>query len=300
VGHLLSTPIPGLRIDYVSPENGIGSGILSAMGSRVTWRSPGESTGDPVTIANGETRVVMAGAGSLGAYVRVTRTSADDLGGSMVVETVDVFNGAWDNVSNAERAAGDTEYRCHALKVGPYATIRNLKIWLGLLGSTDAVDASGYAAAGAVTIAGKAGFSDWPESGYLENDDTGEVMYYSSRTDAALTVEVGHRDIWTDVAGGAAGTEDDVIKSIPGLRLGIEAPRTHSDGNFTTAADEDTDPGGITFKHPTSVTDADVLEPGVLLAGNIYGLWMERHAPGGAAATARARTLIQWSYTTAA
>ena len=298
VGHFLKNPIPGLRIDYVAPENGLGEGILASDGSSVAWTPPDGTRGDYVTIANGDTVVVPAGGGEPGKYLRVTRTSASSLDGSTTVTIVDVFNGLFDNVGNAERAAGDTEYRCLAFKVGPYATIRDLKVWLGLLGTAGAVDSSGYAASGAVTVTSKTSLADWPASGFARNETTLEVLYYTERTATALTVPAGGRDVWGDAL--AAGLEDQVISPISGIRIGVEAPSAQPTGSFSTAADEDTDPGGITFKHPSSSTDGDVREPGTLTAGQIYGLWVERSVPGGAAATPRARILIEWSFTAAA
>ena len=297
VGHLVRNAIPGLTIDYVCPRNGLGEGAILSDGSAIAWLPPGGTRGDYVTIANGETKIAQGGGGDPGKYIRVSRTSADSLDGASTVKIVDVFNALFDNVGNAERAAGDLEYRCFAFKAGPYATIRDFKLWLGLLGTANTVDSSGYAATGAVTVTGQSSFGDWLESGYVKNTDTGEVMYYSSRTATALTVPAGGRDVWGD--GAAAGSEDDALEPISGVRIGIESPSSQPSGSFTTVADEDTAPGGVTFEHPTSTDDVDVLISSMLTAGQIQGLWVERAVVSGAAATPRARILIEWTFTTA-
>jgi hypothetical protein len=297
LGVLLDAAIEGTTVDYVSHENGPGIGLLTGGGGALAWKPPGGTLGDYVSLVSGNTYALQGGGSEEGKFVVVSRTSADSIDGATAATIMDVFNSLWDNVSNAERAAGDTEYRCLAFKVGPYSTVRDLKVWLGLLGAADAVDSSGYAASGAVTVTGQLSFADWLPSGYAKNDTTGEVLYYASRTDSALTVPAGGRDVWGDSL--AAGSEGDPLDPIAGLRIGIEAPSSQPSGNFTAAADEDTDPGGITYKHPTSAEDVDVLTPPALSPGEIYGLWLERKVPAGAAATARARTLIEWSYTTA-
>jgi len=204
-----------------------------------------------------------------------------------------------DNVSSAEAAAGDTEYRCLAFKNDAASEIKGLKVWLARLGTARAVNSDGYAASGAVTVTVKADtFSDWPDSGFVENEDTGEVMYYSSRTSTALTVPAAGRDVWTDVAGGAAGDEDDVLVPIPGLRIAKEAPSAQADGYFTdkTGAGEGSQPAGLTWVHPHQEADGDVVTIGDLTATYIYGLWLERAVIAGATAESAVDQRLSWTF----
>ena len=307
MGHLLSDAIRGLRVEYASAANGAGTGVLAALdANRVAWTPPDGTAGDAVRIAQGETKVVGGGSAP-GKFVRVTRTGSGDLEGSAAVTLAEPVNSAvaLDDVSAAETSAGDTEYRCIALRAGPGTVVDALKVWLGLLGTARAVDAAGYAG-GAVSITVKTGtLADWPQAGYVLNVDVGEVMYYSSRTSTALTVAAVGRDIYDETLGGIgagdAGDEDDVLRPIPGLRLGLDAPTAQPDGSFVdqTGAGEGAAPGGVTFYHPTAEDDAEVLEPGILGGGEIYGLWLERKIPasgtGLTVAAALARNLVRYS-----
>ena len=75
LGHDLVNPIFGLVVDFVSYENGIGSGALAAISSsELAWTPPGGTQGSAVTIANGETKVIEGATASQ--YIRVSRTSA--------------------------------------------------------------------------------------------------------------------------------------------------------------------------------------------------------------------------------
>jgi hypothetical protein len=295
VGFQVEESIPGVRVTAASGEQSLGGGNLVALqGDYLRWSDPDVGDGSPtaVKIANGETKVV---AGALpGAFLRVQRTTSSDLRGSMSIRILELFNGLFDDVPHAERLAGDTEYRCVVFRAGPDGNVADLKVWLGLLGAAGAVDSSGYAASGAVTVTSKTIILDWPATGYVKNETTGEVLYYSSRTELALTVPAGGRSVWG--GGASAGSEDDVLSPIAGLALGLEAPSSQPDGTFDNPADEDTAPSGVTFYAPTSETDSDVLEVPTLGAGEIYGLWIAREVPAAASAEPWARFAIEWSF----
>ena len=99
------------------------------------------------------------------------------------------------------------------------------------------------------------------------------------------------------MAGGAAGSENDVIQPIPGIRIAKEAPASQPSGAFTdeTVNGENTQPPGLTWVHPTAVGDADVIDIGTLAAGYIYGIWVERKIIAGAAAEITVKNHIAWS-----
>lgn len=124
-------PLAGIRIRFVSGENGIGDGVLKATGaSAITWTPPGGTAGTAVTIANGETLLVEGA--DTDKYVRIGRTSATDLTGEEVVHCLDQFNGAvgFDNVTSAEASAGDVEYRAIFLENVGSTTMDNVTVWL--------------------------------------------------------------------------------------------------------------------------------------------------------------------------
>jgi len=287
---------PGnITIVFASAENGTGTGTLATKStSSMAWTPPGGSEGATVTIANGETKVFPGN--DTDKFVVAQRTSADDLSGDMTVTLSNIYNNLWDNITNAERTSGDTEIRCVCLKNHNASQVKDLKVWLATIGTTAEVDASGYAASGAVTIGADTGtdFDDWPDSGFVQNDNTGEVMYYSSRTDTQLTVPAGGRDVWGD--GAAAGSQDDVLRCIPPFRIGKEAPSSQPDGSFTdkTAGEGESCP--VTTYHPVSASDANVVDIGDLASGYIYALWIERKVIAGATAEASVLGHLEYQF----
>jgi len=285
-----------ITVVFASAENGLGDGTLTTKSAdSMAWTPPGGAEGATVTIANGETKVFPGS--DTDKFVVVTRDSATALSGNATLTLSDVFNNLWDNVADAERTAGDVEIRCVCLKNHSSSEIKSVKVWLGSLGTAAAVDASGYAASGAVTIGGKSTpFGDWPDSGFVQNDDTGEVLYYSSRTDSALTVPSGGRDVWNDVAGGAAGSEDDVIRPISPLRIGKEAPSAQPDGSFTDKSAGEGESVPVNTYHPTASDDANVIDIGDLAGGYIYALWVERKIVAGAVAEASVLDHIELAF----
>lgn len=273
-----------VTIEFVAGANGLGTGrIRAASTSTLAWTPPGGTEGTAVTIANGQTRV-LEGDGDNDAFVVVTRDTTADLLGTTNVTCTDVFNGLWDNISSAERVAGETEYRCLCLKNGGSYEADATRLWLGLLGTAADVNAAGYAAAGAVTItAGESGgYADWPEQGVVHNARTDEVLYYHSRTDDALTVEAAGRDFWGD--GAAAGLEDDVLRPIPPWRLALEAPAAQPAGYAQTIANEGTAPTSVSWHHSPHASDPTTV-PG-LQAGYCYFLWIARKVLAGSTADA--------------
>jgi len=295
IGVRLEQSIPGVRVRQVAGENGLGLGSIEAsQGAWLQWADPnqGDAVSTPVHIANGETKV-LEGA-EPGRFVRVERVTAEDLRGGMAVRLVERFDALFDDIGNSERSAGDTEYRCLCARAGGPGVVHLAKIWLGLVGTAGAVDSSGYAASGAVTVTSKTTLADWPATGYAKNEATGETLYYEERTDDALTVAAGGRDVWS--SGAAAGSEDDVLSPVPGFAIGLEAPSAQPDGTFDAPANESTTPAAVTFYTPTAEDDGNVLELPTLEAGQIYGLWIARKIPASAAAEPWARFVIKWSF----
>lgn len=314
LGFIILNGIPNVNVIVVSGNNGIGAGSISATGTgSLAWTAPGSTTqGTPVAIANGETKVLKDGQ-DVDKFVIVDRTSATDFDPSaMTVLTQDIFNNVFgkDNWIDAEQDVGDTEYRAVGLLNDSASETFTLKIFLGQLGTAAIVDASGYGAAGAVNIDAKAGtdFDDWPDSGAIKNTDTGEVMYYASRTDSRAVVAASGRDIWSDVSGGAAGSLDDTILSIPVMQLAYSIPFGQPTGTFQSPADEGTDPipgygimpygtgpygdGVSVFGTPTSESDAAVVTI-AFGTSEQYALWMKYQVVAGATAEPSVKAKIE-------
>jgi hypothetical protein len=300
----ITNAISNVTVDFISGANGEGAGTLTATGNdSLAWTPPGGSQGDAVTIANGETKILEGGSSSPEKYIRVSRTSADNLTGTATVTLSDVFNDVvgFDNVSSDESSAGDVEYRCLCLKNDASSEIKNLTVWLGTLGTQRVSASTQLGASGAGTIAISSGnFSDWPDSGFCriqESDGTlREIVYYSSRTSTELTIPTAGRGLLGTSAG--AGASDDTVDAVPGIRIAKEAPSAQSSGYFTdkTSAGEGSQPAGLSWATAITSSDANVIDIGDLSAGNIYGLWIERTVVAGAIAEADVLNLINWSF----
>jgi hypothetical protein len=298
----ITNPISNVTIDHISGANGEGAGTLTATGNdTLAWTPPGGTQGDSVTIANGETKILEGGGGETEKFIRVSRTTADNLTGTATVTLSDVFNDVvgFDNVSSSEASAGDVEYRCLCLKNDATSEIKNLAIWLGTLGTQRVSGSTQLGASGAGTIGISSGnFNDWPDSGFCriqESDGTlREIVYYSSRTSTELTIPTAGRGLLGTSA--TAGAATDTLDAVPGIRIAKEAPSAQSAGYFTdkTSAGEGSQPAGLTWS--TAILSAEGLDIGDLSSGNIYGLWIERTVIAGAIAEASVLNLINWSF----
>jgi len=294
MGNTVTSAIANVTIAYVAAANGAGAGSLNApTADTLTWTPPGGSAGAAVTIANGETKILEGGAGETNKYIRVTRTSAVALTGTATVTIAEEFNNTtgFDNVSSAEAAAGDVEYRCICIENVSASEIQNIKAWVTTIGTQRVSAAAQLGASGAGTIGISAGdFSDWEDSGFCRIVTAAaalwEIVYYSSRTSTVLTVPAAGRAMLGTSA--QAGTATDLVYSVPGIRIAKDAPASQPSGAFTdqTAAGEGAQPAGLTWRKGISASDADVIDIGDLDTLNIYALWIERNVIVGAAALA--------------
>ncbi len=294
IGQTLTNPISNVTIVYVSAACGVGDHVLAATGaSELKFTPAGGTQGTGVTIANGETKIIVAGGSDHDKYVRVTRTSADALSGSVTIAAVNSVNNVigLDNVTSAEASAGDDEYRAICIKNESANPTPAIKVYIGILGTQVTSDVAQLAASGADTIETTGDLSAWPDQGWAHVRDSGgttrETVYYTSRTGAILTVPAAGRGrLGTSATAGAAS---DTVDSVPGIRLAKEAPTGDaSTGNAQTIADEDTAPTGRTWN--AQLTAALGISIGTLAAGEIYFLWIHREIPASAVADALATT----------
>lgn len=316
---LVFDPISNLRVDNASGNNGPGLGSLLALDAdRVAFQAPrGASLGTPVTIADGETKYLYDG-DDTDRWVQVSRTSTEDLQGSMGVLFTEVCENevAGNRWTTAEQASGQSQYRCIGL-LASGAGLTNLKFWLNPLGSEAALTA-GYAASGAITLE-MDDLSDWPKypSYAVKNETTGEVMLVASvdRSANQVTVAAAGRDLWGDVAGGALGTIADVIVPLSPVRLARSRPwLSTTEGKAQVIVDENTSPKfgfgncpfgtfafghGVTFfRHAHGAAEAGVLLYPSLSGSAIYYLWIEAKIPAGATASPTILVNLAFSYDT--
>jgi hypothetical protein len=277
-----------LDIQRAGSANSAGVGSLEADGAGAfRWTAPGSAVAGPwVTIADGQAGILPDGQQASHA-LRVARSGTPGAGVESI-KVLEIFNNSvgLSDITDAQRTAGRAEYRALFLQ-NAGAAAQDVAVYLGNLGTQRALHASGYGASGAVTVTVASGtFKDWPASGYVQNERTGEVLYYSARTTTALTVPAAGRDVWGELSGGAAGLSADALYPVPGLRIALEEPDAQPAGAVQTIANVTTAPAGLTWKHPSNSASADVLTRNALGAGEILALWLQRTVPAGSTARA--------------
>ena len=291
--------IANVTIAFAGGENTEGAGTLDAdTVNTLRWKCYGGSYGASVTIANGETKIVET-SGQPGQYVRVTRTSATDLTGTATITLTKSINNvfAFDDVSSAEAAAGDTEYRGTIVKCENTSGITTFKRWVGTLGTQRVSDTTQLAASGAGTIVTTGSFADWPASGWchIKSDasTTREIIYYTSRTATVLTVPAdGRARLGTSAGAGAAG---DTIDAVPGIAIAIDDDGVTSGGAaIQTIANEGAAPTGVSWD--TGITAATGLSIGDMNSAEQVGIWYKREIPVGAVSTADASVKVEDSF----
>lgn len=297
-----SSPISNITIDRVNAANGTGNGTLTATGSdTVTWTPPGGSAGPEVTILNGETKVVE-GSGAPEKFIVISRTSATALTGTETDTLTRKQNNlpGMDKVTAAEASAGDNEYRCVCCENENTADVSNITAWIREIGTEQISDSAQLGASGTGTIETTGSFSDWPDSGFCAVETSvgslREIVYYTSRTDTVLTISDGtnHRGLLGTSP--AAGDATDTVRSVPGIRIGLDAPTSQPSGSFVDnrGAGEGTAPGGVVFSTPYE--QADGLSIGTLQAAEIYGIWIHRAVVVGHVSEAEVLQGIAYSF----
>lgn len=294
----VTNPISSITVDYVGFANGAGAGTLTATGNdTLKWTPPGASQGANVTILNGESKVIEGA--DLNKYIRVSRTSATALSGTATLTLSQTINNVFgfDDLSSAEQAAGDTEYRAVCVENVSAVTLTGVKVYLATQGTRQTTNTTQLPASGAGTVKTTGNFNDWPSQGFAQIRTSGdairESIYYTSRTADELTVPAAGRALQGTSA--AAGSATDTVDAIPGIAIGIEAPGSQPSGAFQTVANESTAPGGgVTFSQP--ITAAAGLNIGNLAANNIYAVWMRRVSPAGATANSNQLNGLKFAF----
>lgn len=272
------TNITGLSNAFASGNNGAGSGTLefdfSALSLR--WTAPSGTAGSWVDVSSNGDYIVEDGTDP-NSFLRVTVTAASLPGSDQndTVVLVDAYNKQFDNVSESEATAGDTEYRALGAMNDNAGTITTVKIWIDDLGIADTTTSATYAASGAVTVT-VVSTSGYPDSGYILNEATNEKLYYTSKTATTFVVPSTGRAQFGTSAGAGGGS--DAIAYCPPFRIGLEAPSSDA---IETIANESTSPSvAVTFSQP--MTEAAALVIGNLASGDWYGVWLERIISAGA------------------
>ena len=295
----VTNAIANITIEFAGGGNAIGAGTLEAVDANtLKWKDLGGAYGPSVPILNGETKILEAEDDTT-AFIRITRTSAVDITGTatltMAVSRNNVFG--LDDASSAESVAGDTEYRAIILVNDSISSVFNLYRYIGELATEAISDGSQLAASGAGTITTTDTLSDWPESGFchIKNGTaTREIVYYSERTNYALTVPLAGREMFETTAG--AGAASDTIHCVPNIAIGIDPDGVTAGGAaIQTIADESTAPAD-TVTWVTGITAATGVDVGTMTTTQHAGFWIKREIPAGMSSTAKNYVLIRDSF----
>lgn len=118
----------GIQIDFASPLNPEGLGALTAISTgSFAWTPCGGTQGVAVAIANGETKIIPGEAEEQ--YIRVTRTSADDLSGSASLD-LHVCPNTVAAGADEVKPLSEVMVRCMILKNVSAYDINNLIVWV--------------------------------------------------------------------------------------------------------------------------------------------------------------------------
>jgi len=127
-----SSPIPGVRIDYVFGACGGGEATLeaSAADETLTFTAPGDTAGTAVEIAEGESKIIPSG--TSGKAIRVYREADLRFSGTVTLSLVKSMNGllGMADLTSAQRSAGRTTYRAFGFSVPGTSDVTELKLWL--------------------------------------------------------------------------------------------------------------------------------------------------------------------------
>ena len=132
LGHKVSQLIPNITLDHVADANGEGIGTITAIDENtLAWTPPGGTQGTGVAVANGETKVLEGGTDSK-KYVRVSRTSTDDLAGqtSVTLEICENTAVSMDNVTGPEATASEASYRALMIHNVSSGEASSVKVWV--------------------------------------------------------------------------------------------------------------------------------------------------------------------------
>jgi hypothetical protein len=283
-GITLTGALSGVVVQYAAGGNPPGNGVLTAPdATHLVWQPNGNPPGAPVVFSGVSDLEVVEGVNP-GQYLRVSGTPPFTVG-SMTVDLEYLVDNVFglDDVIIPDALTGITEYRATILRNESAAAVFNLQRWIALLGLRQLSSTTPLPAAGAGMIVTTGSFSTWPASGWCQIQTTGgvlqELVYYTSRTNTALTVPASGRGLLGTAA--TAGTTMDQVFPVPGIAIGMDPAGIQSAASFIqTIANGTTPPAGVTWN--LGLTNDTGLQIGSLPAGQQVGLWIKRQIPAGA------------------
>lgn len=294
------TPISSVYALYAGGECDAGDGVLTAVDSNnLTWQPPNGTQGSAVNWTDGvQATRILEGGSSYGSYLRVT-AEAPFTPGRSVIRLSKLYNSifGFDTLTPSQATAGLSHYRATMLRNESLQLVSAFARWIGQLGTQRVSNTTQLSGAGAGSIATSSSLADWPSVGFCQvRSSVGtlkEVVYYTSRTSTTLTVPVAGRGLLGTSA--TAGVNTDLIYSVPGVAIGIDAAGVQTFGAaIQTIASQATAPIGITWN--LGVTLAGGIQIPTINPNQQVGIWVWRHMPAGSVATPSAAVKFQDSF----
>ena len=294
MGWFEARAIKNLVILTASRACGLGVGSIAVVGTKVAFAAPNGQLGTAQLVNVGFPQVLSDGLNP-SAWVKVLRTTSDELVGATAVEFVEGFNNLF-GMDNSVYTGSDT-YRCAMFSNDGLGTLTNISVWLNPL-ATSVTCQGGLDGSNPGTIFGPDNaFNSWPFEGTVRIDDSGgaikEIVWFNSRTSCTLNV-TARGMLGTFATSGSAG---DILTPIPPIAIGKELANPLFLGNVQTIANENTPPTAVTFSTPIVSTDG--VQVASLNPNEQFGLWMHRQIPSGALATPLVLNSIAYSFTDA-
>ncbi len=283
--------VDGLELLQASHWNGQGTGgIFASSSTTASYTAPGGVQG-AATDLSANPFGLLADGSDPSKWVRVKR-SGSLLGGASVE-----FDPQYNNVfgfsdsANAETVAGSSKYRAVFVKNQSVGTITNFQLWLRTL-ATQTLTVSGLPLTGSGTVTGTT-FCGWPAKGWCRSS-SGEIFYYSGidPTLTILTVPSAGRGLLGTTA--TAGSVNQTLDSVPGIRAGTEWASPKVAGSVQTLANESATPGGVSWT--TALTAGTGLSLPTINTNEQFVIWIHRQIPAGMGASAKIENEIAYSF----
>jgi hypothetical protein len=181
----------------------------------------------------------------------------------------------FDDISSAESAAGDTEYRAFMVK-NTHATLSLISAKVFLSSNSPFSDlTTQLTAGGSETTVAVTSTADFPSSGSFFCEDE-EITYTGKTSNSFIGCTRGSNS--TSKSLHTVGTYCEHNQ----FRIAVEAPSNKSTGYIQLISDESTAPSSPTLTWTANYTFATGLSIGTLAAGEFYGIWTRRKVPLGA------------------
>ena len=239
----------------------------------ISWQAPGGSEGTPVALTEDASVYLYDGddqskwiAAAIDFSELPVADAEDDI--DLTVES----NVLFDTVDADESEGGDEEYHAVFLKNDSGDPMTGVRVciddsWVPASELDEAYSNMGsvYLNVGDTTL--------YPNSGTIENERSGEWMYYSAKASDGECLIVSSSGRGARGSSAAAGIEGDSIKYRESVDIALEEPTA---GELTVISAEGEAPDGITFDYYGTDNYAVI---GNMADGDTWGLWIRRTVP---------------------